>query len=409
MILGDSRWWQDATIGITWHHLNNNQLLPMMRIFANSGLFQISWVLSLLLAAQHASAQLTVEDETFITEFMEMYDLPGVSIAVVDDYELSYAKAFGVKNSETGEKVTEETAFQAASLSKSLTAVMMLRSAEKGLIDLDGSVNRYLKGWQLQAYKDDPAQIPTIRQLLSHTGGTNLSGFWGYHSTKKLPSMDMILNGNGHTHIWEPKIKMKYPTNDGWHYSGGGYCLVQKAISDQRQESFAVLMQTEVFEPCDMQASFFSIDLSDAQKARISSGHKKNGKPVKSEYHHYPQMAAAGLWATPTDLAKFLIQVIRSAQSSSEASFLTEKSIQELIDRPLLQNGQRSSYGLGFMLNVDPDNGEVKIIHHSGRNHGFACKMYANLQTGKAIVIMYNRHKIATWPIGDRIKERIGF
>ena len=355
--------------------------------------------------------QIDKEDEKYFVDLIEKYDVPGISIAVVEDYEISYVKAFGVKNSKTGEEATENTLFQAASLSKSLTSALFLRYAQKGKMDLDLPINTYLKGWQIEGYKKDQKNAPTARQLLSHTGGTNLSGYLGYRrSRKNIPTNEMALLGKKGTYLWEPQIKTKFQPNEGFRYSGGGFSVLQKAISDHSGKAFYTLMKEEVFIPCGMDASFIELTQIDQYAEKLSTGHKKNAKPVKGDFYLYPQSAAAGVWTTPRDLAKFLIQIMLSVKGDNPNSdtFLSREKMKELTTFPTLNNGGKSYYGLGFTLTSE-DNGKVEIIRHSGSNWGFSCVMYANLINGKAVIVMINRHKMALWPFTDRIMEKINF
>ncbi|MEM8890092.1 MAG: serine hydrolase domain-containing protein [Bacteroidota bacterium] len=351
-------------------------------------------------------AQLTEEDEAFILTFMMDNQIPGISIAVVTDGEISYTKAFGRKDSKKGSPLTTETLFQAASISKSVAASLYMRQVEAGKISLDAPINDYLTSWKLSPYKNEAAKVATVRQLLSHTGGTNMSGFLGWRQNKKrIPTLDELLNGKK-VHIWEKKIKHKYEPNTQFQYSGGGYCVLEKAITEFNGKGFNELMKEEVFGPSGMSSSFFaSGKLSADLEKSISTGHRKNGKPIKGNYHVYPQMAAAGLWTTPSDLARFLIAMQNSLKASSD--FLSKESVEEMISVPKLASGKLSNYGLGFQLFLDDEN-EVNGFSHSGANWGFSCVMAAHVSDGKAFVIMSNRNSIYLAPLASRIMERIG-
>jgi CubicO group peptidase (beta-lactamase class C family) len=158
-----------------------------------------------------------------------------------------------------------------------------------------------------------------------------------------------------------------------------------------------------------MNNSFFSSNLTKSQEQMISIGHKKNGKPIKDNYHVYPQLAAAGLWTTSNDLARFLIQIQKSINSDSTGAFLSQESIRELLTIPVLNDGTKPSYGLGFGLGVKRDStvSRVTAIGHSGSNWGYTCNMWASLDTKQAVVIMCNRNSASLWPIRKRILERI--
>ncbi|MEM6630169.1 MAG: serine hydrolase domain-containing protein [Bacteroidota bacterium] len=284
--------------------------------------------------------QLTEGDERFIRALMAENKIPGVSIAVVLDNEIQYARGFGVKNSQTQEEVSTETLFQAASISKSVASILYLRNIQEGIVALDSLINSYLQTWKLSGYKKEAYSSATVRQLLSHTGGVNRGGFLGYSKIRKrIPTLDQVLQGK-HVHFWETRIKSKYPPNEAFRYAGGGYCVLEKALCEVQEESFDQLAQTYVFKPCQMENSFYSYSLTQSQEMNASKGHKKNGKLIKGTYHVYPQMAAAGLWTTPSDLAKFLIEIQNSFKEKSPDPLLSKEARTELLAFPQFTNDQ---------------------------------------------------------------------
>lgn len=359
-----------------------------------------------LISIQAVFAQLDKEDVKFIESFMAENKVPGVSVAFVEDYQISYVQTFGVKSSLSQEKVTPHTLFQAASISKSLTGALFLRNVEKGKISLDKEINTYLQGWELGSTKKAEGKIPTVGQLLSHTGGTNMSGFLGFRKERKrVPTLDQVLIGK-YTHPWEPEIKVKNLPNSEYKYSGGGYCVLEKAICQVNQQGFDEQMQIEVFEPCNMESSFFSSGSIPEKESMISIGHRKNGKPIKGNYHVYPQMAAAGLWTTPTDLANFLISLQKSIDQKESNTFLKPEIAQKLLEPMTLREGKTSNYSLGFMLASEGTERKTTAIQHSGANWGYSCIMRASIGTGKAIVVMSNRNSISMLPIARRLYEK---
>lgn len=372
----------------------------------NSKVLLIVAILTLASVDATLKAQLTLEDERFIVEYMAINDIPGISITIVKNGEITYSNGFGVGDYDSKDSITINTLFQAASISKSLTAVLYLRNYQKGVLSLDNSINNYLKSWKLKPYKK--TVTPTVRQLLSHTGGTNVSGFLGYRCTrKKIPDLDMILRGNKYTHFFETPIKVKYKPNSVYRYSGGGYCVLQKAICEINDEDFPTQMRSEILDQCGMSSSFFAASLSKRQEQMICVGHKKNGKAIKDNYHVYPQLAAAGLWTTSDDLARFLIEIQRSIHSDSSEAFLSKESIREMLTMPVLDDGTISKYGLGFDLEVDPTGERVTSFSHSGANWGYSSFMWASTDTGQAYVIMCNRHLANLWPISRVIREKL--
>lgn len=350
-------------------------------------------------------AQLSSEDEQFIVEYMKEQHIPGVSIAMVSDGEIIYSKGFGISGRPSNSPISANTLFQAASISKCLTSALYLRNDQKGKIDIDSSINDYLVSWKLKPYKK--TELPSVRQLLSHTGGINIPGFLGYRwNRKRIPDLDMILNGNKYTYFFEPRIRVKYKPNTAYKYAGGGYCLLQKAICETNDEDFNTQMKNEIFDICGMNASFFSSELTKDQEQQICYGHKKNGKLIKENYHVYPQLAAAGLWTTSTDLARFLIQIQKSIQSDRTDIFLSKESIKEMLTLPVLEDGTVSPYGLGFDLHKDSSD-VVTGFSHSGANWGYSCYMWASVDGKRAFVIMCNRNVANLQPINRKIQAQL--
>ncbi|GMN08656.1 hypothetical protein MTsPCn5_40480 [Croceitalea sp. MTPC5] len=361
-------------------------------------------LLLLLLFSFSARAQLIAEDEEFIAEYIIQNKIPGLSIAIVKNSELVYSKGFGVKNSTTKEKVTNKTIFQAASLSKSLTGALILKNVEQQKIDLDTPVNTYLKDWKLESKNKGSIYEPTVYQLLTHTGGTNIHGFRGYKSTKTPPELLSILNGEV---FLEPKIVVKNKPNTEFDYSGGGYVVLQKALIDINNKGFTEQMNEEILQPCGMISSFYSVNLNESQLSQIAIGHKKNGAPLESDYFQYPQYAAGGLWSTPTELTKFLIAVQKSINSDNTENLLSKESAKRLLERPILENGEKPTYGLGFGFKIDSTTNEIISLRHSGANVGYSCFMEASRDGKYAYIIMSNRDFAKLSGIRQRILNRI--
>lgn len=363
------------------------------------------YLIFLFLSTSLTNAQLLPEDEEFISEYIIQNSIPGLSIAIVKNSEIVYSKGFGVKNNSTKEIVNDSTLFQAASLSKSLTAALVLKNFEKRKIHLDSSINKYLIDWKLETKKKKNNYHPTVSQLLSHTGGTNVHGFWGYKSTEKPPNLLAVLNGEK---FLEPKIVIKNKPNTQFDYSGGGYCVIQQALIDINQKDFNEQINEEILNFCGMGSSFYSVDLNALQLEQIAIGHRKNGTPLKSGYFNYPQYAAGGLWSTSSDLAKFLIQIQNSINSEGSENLLSPQSIERLLERPILEDGRKPSYGLGLGFKIDSITNEILTMAHDGANVGYSSFMEASKKNEYAFVILCNRHFADLSGIRKRILSRIG-
>jgi CubicO group peptidase (beta-lactamase class C family) len=177
-------------------------------------------------------------------------------VAVIRDGKLAWARGWGVRDVASCAPVTSETDFQAASISKMVTALTALRLVEQGKLNLDDDINRSLKSWQLVP---DPKLAPqgvTLRELLSHTAGLNVWGFDGYAVGAPLPGAVQVLNGAAPAN--NEAVKVGLPVGQRWHYSGGGYVIVRVALEDVSGLPFDQLAQREVLAPLGMRRSAFA-------------------------------------------------------------------------------------------------------------------------------------------------------
>ncbi len=312
-----------------------------------------------------------------LAERMAAYKVPGVSIAVIHNGKIDWAKGWGVRDSATCLPVTPETAFQAASISKLATAIVALRAVEQGKLSLDDDINLRLHGWTLLR---DPKLAPSgvsLRQLLSHTGGLGVHGFAGYARDRALPSLRQILDGAPPAN--SPRIRIEQPAGSQWRYSGGGYMVVQAALEDSTGKPFSLLAQRELLQPLGMARSAFSQPPSQGILANAAFGHV-DGKGIKGGYHIYPELAPAGLWTTASDLARLLLDVQASAMG------LSGHRLSPRMARKMFNAGTKD-WGLGPALSGNEEN---LRFGHDGANEGFQSTMIAYAKRGEGIVVLTN-------------------
>lgn len=312
-----------------------------------------------------------------IEDRMADYNIPGLSIAVVIDGKLRWAKGYGVANTKTGSKVTNSTLFQAASISKPISALAVLKLVDENKIDLDTNVTRYLSSWKLEENGLTGDQAATLRLILSHQGGISVHGFEGYKQSEKLPSLDDILNGEGNS----PKIEVFRKPGEHAIYSGGGYTVVQKLLQDQTGEPFDSFMEKNILKELHMVHSTFKQPLPKKYHHLASAAYDKEGNIIEGLWHNYPEQAAAGLWTTPSDLARYLIEIME-IRNGGENGFLSTELVNEMLS---LQGG--GYHGLGPELTDSDGNLE---FGHLGKNAGFTNDMLAGVDTKNAIIIMTN-------------------
>lgn len=321
-----------------------------------------------------------------IPGLLEYYDVPGVSIAIIKDFKIDQLLAFGVRNQNTLEPVTKDTLFQAASMSKSVTAVAAMKMAQQGMIDIDDDINNELVSWAVEENEHTEGEKVTLRRLLGHTAGTTVHGFSGYRQNEVVPSLYEILDGQAPAN--SPAIVVENTPGSQFRYSGGGYVLAQQTLVDATQQPFEDLMNETVLEPLAMTNSSFSQALSEDSLARISAGHNSSGLNIPGDYNTYPEMSAAGLWTTPQDLAKFLIELQLSLLNQSNQVLAGEVIDQMItpIDDPAFGIANES-YGLGFTIWKE---GDESYFGHGGVNAGFISQMIAHKSSGLGAVVMTN-------------------
>jgi len=313
-----------------------------------------------------------------LKERMTHYNVPAVSIAVIKDYEIDWAKAYGWADKAGKVPATIETLFQAASISKSINALGVLRWVETNNINLDSDFSDHLKAWKLKSRKNSNGKKITLENLLSHTGGISGHGFNGYQVGDKLPTTLQILNGNSPAN--SKRIKSVSEPNMEFNYSGGGITITQLLLSENTKTEYANHMAENIMIPIGMILSTYvqrQIDSKVYASAYWSSGNKLEGG-----YHIYPEMAAAGLWSTPTEISKFIIEIQKSY--IGESNKLISQDLTRKMLEPYLTNGIT---GLGVFLETINDK---KYFTHGGSNEGFKSYYYGSLEGGNGIVIMIN-------------------
>src|SRR5579864_5218810 len=244
-----------------------------------------------------------------LADRMKELNVPGVSIAVISNGRIEWARGFGVRSID-GPPVNPETMFQAGSISKPLAAMACLRLVQEGKLELDTDVNTYLTSWK---FPSDPAaqgKPITLRELLTHTAGTTVHGFPGYASTTPVPTVVQVLNGQKPANT--PPIRSEAMPGTRWNYSGGGYTVMQQVLLDVTKEPFPKLLHDTVLAPIGMTRSTYAQPLPQNLRENTATPYRRTGKPVEGGAHTYPEMAAAGLWTTPTDIARYAIEVRRS-------------------------------------------------------------------------------------------------
>ena len=315
-----------------------------------------------------------------LEEVMRLAGVPGVSVAVIEDFRIHWARGYGIADVATGARVDPETLFQAASISKPVAAMAVVRAAEEGRFSLDDDINEILTSWRLPDTPHTENRPVTPRTLTSHTSGTGDGfGFPGYHPGAPLPATVQILNGEPPSNVG-PVLLEREPLT-AFHYSGGGVTMMELALTDAAGTPFPELLAEWVLGPIGMTRSTFEQPLSAELDANAARAHDAGGQPRDAKWHVYPELAAAGLWTTPTDLAKFAIDVQRALQGR-ERTVLSARAAQQMVNPVGV-----GDYGVGFRVSK---RGQGWYFGHSGSNWGFRATLLAHKVKGYGVAIMTN-------------------
>lgn len=328
-------------------------------------------------------------DAAEMAALLKTFSVPGVSIAVIKDFRIDWARGYGLADVDTATPVTAETMFQAASISKPVAAMVSMKAVQDGRFALDQDVNTILTSWKLPGGEFTKDRPVTPRGLMSHTSGTGDGfGFPGYATSAPLPTLVQILDGQAPSNRRE--VRLERPPFTGYKYSGGAVQIQELALTDAVGRPFVDLARDWVLSPIGMTNSTFEQPLPAAREKQAARAHSGKGVRMGDPWHVYPEHAAAGLWTTPTDLAKFLIEVqttLAAPASSREASERSKGVLSRAMMLEMVTPVGVGPFGVGFSVEK---RGEGWYFGHGGSNWGFQCSMTAHRLKGYGVVIMTN-------------------
>ena len=321
-----------------------------------------------------------VPDALGVPELLAQFKVPAVSVVVIRDFKIDWARAWGVKNARTGEAATVDTLFQAASISKPVAAMASLRAVQDGRFTLDQDINSILKSWRLSPRPSSQDEIVTPRMLMSHTSGTDDGfGFPGYNPEAPRPSIVQILDGTPPANRGAVRVGRAPMT--GFKYSGGAVTIQELALTDVLGKPFPRIMRETVLDPIGMTNSTYEQPLPPNLHSAAAHAHDLSGQAGDAPWRVHPEHAAAGLWTTPTDLAKFAIEV-QQALAGRSTRILSRATAQEMVTPVGV-----GPFAVGFTV---AKVGEGWYFSHGGSNWGFRCDLIAHRSKGYGVVIMTN-------------------
>lgn len=312
-----------------------------------------------------------------LAERMKALRVRGVSVAVIHNYRIDWAKGYGILDDESGKRVNTETLFQAGSISKPVAVTGALKLMEQGKLALDEDVNQRLRSWKVPENEFTKTEKVTLRRTMSHSAGLTVHGFPGYAPGEPVPTVPQLLDGLKPANTAAVRVDTTPGTIS--RYSGGGTTVMQLLMTDVTGKTFPELLQELVLGPAGMRHSTYEQPVPERLRGNTASGYRSDGKPVKGKYHTYPEMAAAGLWTTASDLARFAIEMGRSWEGKANHILRRETVAQ-------MMTVQKGGFGLGFGLS---DRDGVRRFGHGGADEGFQALLTCSF-AGEGVAVMAN-------------------
>ena len=323
-----------------------------------------------------------------LRERMAHYDVPAVSVAVIEGNRTIWSRGYGKLSRRGSDAATAGTLFQGGSLSKPIAAATALGLVQDELLSLDAPVNRFLKSWQVPSSVIADGRQVTVREILRHTSGLGVHGFRGYADREPIPTLVQILDGQEPANS-EP-IRLVQTPGTSVRYSGGAYTVLQQVIEDV-EESFPTVAWERVLRPLGMKNSIFAQPLPVRLRSRAAVGHLVDKAEVPGSWHTLPELAAAGLWSTPSDLARFVIWINRGSRpgASTKHAAITRQMLEPQRDAAgePFATPSGNQVGLGLVLEGE---GPSFRFSHSGSNVGQKALMIGFPATGQGAVVMAN-------------------
>jgi CubicO group peptidase (beta-lactamase class C family) len=314
-----------------------------------------------------------------IAEQMAKYKVNGMSIAVIQDYKIAWAKGYGWADVAEKRPMTTETLFEPGSISKTLNAVGILKLAQEKKVDLYTDINTYLSSWKFPYDSLSKGKKITLAQLLSHQAGLTVHGFPGHDINGPIPTVYEVLDGKKPS--FTPAVRSAFEPDVRFQYSGGGTTISQVLLSDVTKQAYDVWMYKNVLKPIGMVNSTYAQPPAKNKWPLCSSAYNSEGTPIERKFHVYPEQAAAGLWMTPTDLCRYIIDM-QLAWKGGKSKVLSPEMVK--LHLSAYRNGPT---GLGtFIENHDG----AMYFQHGARNDGFCGQFFGSLEDGYGVAIFLN-------------------
>ncbi|MFN8320813.1 MAG: serine hydrolase [Saprospiraceae bacterium] len=314
-----------------------------------------------------------------ILDRMALYNVKGLSLAVIQDHKVVWAKGYGWADEDEKRPMTPETLFEPGSISKSLNAVGILKLVQENQLDLHTDINTYLKSWKFPYDSLSNGKKITLAHLLSHTAGLTVHGFPGHDIKGPVPSLVQVLDGLPPS--FTPAVRSQFEPGLRFQYSGGGTSISQIILTDLVQQPYEEWMYNHVLKPIGMVNSTYAQPPAPALQSKCASAYSSDGKPIEGKFHVYPEQAAAGLWMTPSDLCQYIIDM-QLAYQGKPSKVLNPEMVKLHLTPYIDQSAAMGTF-------IEDHDGALYFQHGAG-NDGFCGQFYGSLTDGYGVAIFLN-------------------
>lgn len=312
-----------------------------------------------------------------ISERMKFYNVKGLSIAVINDYKVEWAKGYGWADSSEQRPVTPETFFQIASMSKSLNAMGLLKLAQDNKLDINADINNYLASWKFPYDDKSKGKKITVAQLLSHSAGVTAGGT-DYEKGDTLPTIYEVLDGK--RPATSPAVRSQFEPGTRYQYSNGGATIAMLMASDITKRKYEEFIEETVLKPLGMNNAVYN-DIPPANlKDKFATGYYQDGEQLEGKYSLLTQQAGGAVWSTPSEFCKFIIETQLSLKGKSN-KILSKEMTKKML------TPQIGNVGLGVFVD---SSGTEKYFVHTGGRRGFTSLYYGSFEGGKGVVLFVN-------------------
>jgi CubicO group peptidase (beta-lactamase class C family) len=346
----------------------------------------------------NVEGQIEAGEPKELADRMEHHSVPGVSIALINDFHVEWANGYGVLVAGGDETVSTDTLFHAGSIAKPVSAAATLALVGRGILDLDENVNEKLISWRVPENEYTDEEKVTLRRLLSHSGGIE-DGFTDRSSSEQVPgymtsagesptiTLQQLLDADAGVDVDGITSVTSVPGTT-YRYANANYAIVELLIVDVTKQPFPEFMSDTILIPLGMTSSTFEQPLPEDLRNRATIEHDAGGQPFEGERVHLPYLATGGLWTTPSDLALFAIEIMHSYKGHSDKILPPELANEMLTPQIAIPNNPLGDYfGLGFELAGE---GKDLVFLHPGGTWGSTCVLWVYPETGQGAVIMTN-------------------